>query len=440
MQDYFYTLADTLTSLLRGREVYTCMFHGEASDFVRFNRSAIRQPGTVTQYTLRLDLIDGKRHTASHLALSGDLEIDRVRLMSLVEELRDKLPHLPEDPHLLYATEVRSSEHHGENRLPPSQDPVTALLEAGQERDLVGIYAAGGIHTGFANAFGQRNWFSSYSFNADWSFYHAGDKAVKTGYAGFVWNSDTFAQRVTEAVAQLEQLRHPPRTIAPGRYRVYLAPAALHDVLEILGWGGFGLKDHRTKQTTLLRLHEEGVQLHPAVTIIENTRDGVAPNFQEDGFIKPDQVPLIASGSFRECLVSPRSAQEYGVLTNGASGREAPESLDMAAGGLARDDVLRHLHTGIYINNVWYLNYSDRAACRMTGMTRFATFWVEQGSIQAPLNVMRFDESLYRMLGEHLVDLTTERDFMLDANTYYRRSTSSSRLPGALIEDFTLTL
>jgi predicted Zn-dependent protease len=440
MQDYFYTLADTLTSLLRGSEVYTCLFHGEASDFVRFNRSAIRQPGTVTQYTLRLDLIDGKRHTASHLALSGDLEIDRTRLTTLVEGLRDKLPHLPEDPHLLYATEVRSSEHHGENRLPPSQDPVTALLEAGQDRDLVGIYAAGGMHTGFANAFGQRNWFSSYSFNADWSFYHAGDKAVKTAYAGFVWNSDAFAQRVTEAVAQLEQLRHPPRTIAPGRYRVYLAPAALHDVLEILGWGGFGLKDHRTKQTTLLRLHEEGVQLHPAVTIIENTRDGVAPNFQEDGFIKPDQVHLITSGRFHECLVSPRSAQEYGILTNGASSREAPESLEMAAGSLARDDVLRQLHTGIYINNVWYLNYSDRAACRMTGMTRFATFWVEQGSIQAPLNVMRFDESIYRMLGEHLVDLTTERDFMLDANTYHRRSTNSSRLPGALIEDFTLTL
>ena len=37
----------------------------------------------------------------------------------------------------------------------------------------------------------------------------------------------------------------------------------------------------------------------------------------------------------------------------------------------------------VYVNNVWYLNYSDRSACRMTGMTRFATFWVEHGVIQA---------------------------------------------------------
>jgi predicted Zn-dependent protease len=176
------------------------------------------------------------------------------------------------------------------------------------------------------------------------------------------------------------------------------------------------------------------------VTIIENTRDGVAPNFQEDGFIRPEQVYLIEAGRYRDCLVSPRSAQEYGVPTNGASIREAPESLEMAPGDLPRDRVLRELHTGVYINNVWYLNYSDRSACRITGMTRFATFWVEQAAIQAPLNVMRFDDSIYRMLGEHLVALTTERDFILDANTYHRRSTNSSRLPGVLIEDFTFTL
>jgi predicted Zn-dependent protease len=394
MQEYFYTLAETIMSLLRGSEVYTCTFHGEEADFIRFNRSTIRQPGTITQRSLHLDLIDGRRHTAGSLALSDDLAIDRARMRTLIAGLRDKL----------------------------------------------GIYAAGGIHTGFANAFGQRNWFSSYSFNADWSFYQAEDKAVKTAYADFVWNSDAFAQRVAEAVAQLDQLRHSPRTITPGRYRVYLAPAALHDVLELLGWGGFGLKEHRTKQTPLLRMREEGGQLHPAVTLIENTRDGVAPNFQEDGFIKPEQVHLIVSGRFHECLVSPRSAQEYGVPTNGASSREAPESLEMAPGYLPRAQVLRYLHTGVYINNVWYLNYSDRSACRITGMTRFATFWVENGIIQAPLNVMRFDESIYRMLGEHLVGLTSERDFILDANTYHRRSTNSSRLPGALIEAFTFTL
>ena len=73
-------------------------------------------------------------------------------------------------------------------------------------------------------------------------------------------------------------------------------------------------------------------------------------------------------------------------------------------------------------------------------MTRFATFWVENGVIQAPLNVMRFDETVYRMLGENLAGLTQEREMILDPRTYGRRSIESACVPGALIRDFRLTL
>jgi len=73
-------------------------------------------------------------------------------------------------------------------------------------------------------------------------------------------------------------------------------------------------------------------------------------------------------------------------------------------------------------------------------MTRFATFWVEDGKIKAPLNVMRFDETAYRVLGENLLGLTKERDFMPDPHTYDARSTASARLPGALVKDFAFTL
>lgn len=441
MQDYFYQLADYLTSLLTGGEIYTCTFSGEDSDFVRFNRSAVRQAGTVSQRFLTLDLIRGMRHAPGTITLSGDLALDRGRLADLVSGLREKLPHLPDDPHLLYASEPHSSEHHGKNRLPEdSAAVVAAVVSAGRGRDLVGLYAAGGIYNGFANSFGQRNWFSSYSYNFDSSLYHERDKAVKANYAGFAWDMAEFAREVDLAVEQLAILAQPPRTVEPGHYRVYLAPAAVAEIVLLLGWGGFGLKDHRTKQTPLLKMVEEGARLHPAVTIVENARDGVAPNFQEAGFIKPDRVVLIEDGVFKNCLVSPRSAKEYGMATNGASNGEAPESVEVAAGDIPAAEILPRLGTGIYINNLHYLNYSDRPACRITGMTRFATLWVENGAIEAPLNVMRFDETLYRMFGEKLVGLTAERDLILDSSTYGGRSTSSSRVPGALIEDFTFTL
>jgi predicted Zn-dependent protease len=320
MQEYFYRLADCLTALLQHDEIYTCNFDAEDSDFVRFNRSAVRQAGTVTQRSLSVNLINGNRHTHGSITLSEDGKEDSSCLAALIDQLRSQLAYLPEDPHLLYASEIRSNEHHGENRLPEDTGAiVAAILNAGRGRDLVGVYAAGGIYSGFANSFGQRNWFSSYSYNFDWSFYHQGDKAVKCGYAGFVWDPAEFAYKVETAVEQLAVLARSPRTIKPGRYRVYIAPAALAEIVGLLSWSGFGLKDHRTKQTVLLKMIEEGARLHPMVTLHENTAEGVAPNFQEAGFIKPDRVTLIENGDFRDCLISPRSAKEYDLPTNGAA-------------------------------------------------------------------------------------------------------------------------
>ena len=92
------------------------------------------------------------------------------------------------------------------------------------------------------------------------------------------------------------------------------------------------------------------------------------------------------------------------------------------------------------MSNLWYLNVSDRAAGRITGMTRFATFWVEDGRIAGPVEPLRFDDSIYRVLGERLAALTRERELLLDASTYDARSTASARLPGALVEGMRFTL
>jgi predicted Zn-dependent protease len=440
MQTYFHETADYLGSLLRGAEVFTSTLSAEDSDFVRFNHNRVRQAGAVTQRWLSVDLIEGRRHAGGGVSLSGDVDTDRARLRQLIEQLREQRQHLPEDPYLLYATDGRSSERAAHGELPDGGAAVDEIQRRCDGRDLVGIYAAGGIHAGFANSLGQRNWYSSRSFNLDWSLFLEADKAVKAGYAGLVWQADAFARKVEEAVEQLAVLRQPARTIAPGRYRVYLAPAAMDEIVGMLGWGGFGLRAHRTKTTPLLRMIEDGTRLHPSVSLRENTAEGVAAEFQEAGFTRPASVPLIEAGAYCECLVSPRSAVEYGAPTNGASAGESPLSVDMQAGALPSTGILRELGTGLFVSNLHYLNYSDRAACRTTGMTRFATFWVEGGVIQSPVNVMRFDETVYRLLGDNLIALTAEREMILDPLTYGGRSTRSARLPGALVDDFTFTL
>ncbi|QKT03152.1 TldE/PmbA family protein [Ectothiorhodospiraceae bacterium 2226] len=440
MQDHFFALADFLTGLLQGDERYTLSYGGESSDFVRFNRGRVRQCGHVEQGQLQLDLISGQRHAGAQLTLAADGAVDRERLAELVRELREVRAVLPEDPHLFVSEQAATRLTPAQADLPPAESMVDAVLERARGDDLVGVLAAGPVRAGFANSFGQRAWHTRTSFNLDWTLYAGGDKAAKERYAGAHWAPDELTERMDEARRALSVVRQAPLTLAPGRYRAYLAPQALEEIVGMLGWGGFGLRAQRTKTTPLLRLTEGETELHPAVTLVENTEAGLAPPFQAQGFARPPRVVLIEHGKPQDALVSPRSAREFDVAPNGADESEMPLSLEMAGGSLPRADVLRALDTGLYISNLWYLNWSDRNAARLTGMTRFATYWVERGRIQAPVNVMRFDDSVYRLLGEGLMALTQEREWLLDPQTYGSRSLRSMRLPGALVDGMQLTL
>jgi predicted Zn-dependent protease len=439
MQNYFYELADYAQSLVYGGEVCLCYFNGEDSDFIRFNNAKVRQAGSVAQRYLSLHLIEDTRHLSYTLSLSGERLNDFALIKRVLESLRATLAHVPQDPYLAYAEDTQSSAKAGTNQVPESSAVLGDIIAEAAGRDFVGIYAAGGIYTGFANSLGQRNWHSSYSFNLDWSFYHQADKAVKASYAGFAWDKTEFARIAANAAQQLEILRKPARNVPPGAYRAYLAPAAMQEIMHML-LDGFSLKAQRSKQSPLLHMNEGVASLNPAIHVRENSAQGVGADFQPEGFRKPAQVVLLAQGRCVDALVSPRSAKEYSVISNGADKDEMPEFLDMAGGELAQADVLKQLDTGVYVNNLWYLNYSDYAACRLTGMTRFATFWVENGEIVAPLNVMRFDDTIYNILGTQLLGLTRERALLLDNSTYEKRASTGMHLPGALLAAFPFTL
>ena len=90
-------------------EVYTCALDAEVSDFVRMNHGKVRQSGTVTQQYLRLHLIRGSKHAEHCCTVSGDLARDRDLVNASLSTLRDTVSDLPDDPHLNYATDVKSS-------------------------------------------------------------------------------------------------------------------------------------------------------------------------------------------------------------------------------------------------------------------------------------------------------------------------------------------
>lgn len=440
MRNYFEDLAKFVESKAKPSEVLISRLSAEESDFIRFNKSAVRQATAVKQFSWSLTLIEGTRRIDSSLSLSGRLEADRAALTSLLDTLRAGIADVPEDPFLLIETQPRTSASERRGQLPDPARVIDEVLAAAKGLDLVGFHASGPIYKGFSSSLGVRHWHEVENFSFGWCLYHDRDKAVKTTYAGSQWESAAFDSRMRFAREQLARLGEKPRDLKPGSYRAFIAPAAMTEILGMLSWAGFGLKSRNTKQSALMRMAEQDVRMSPLVTLRENTGEGIASGFQGEGFVRPASVALVDAGKLSTPLVSPRSAREYDVPTNGANSGETPESLDLAAGALIDAHALRALGTGLYVGNLWYLNFSDRSACRLTGMTRFASFWVEDGQIRAPLNVMRFDDTAYRILGENLEALTQERDLIPEADTYGERSTMSMRTPGALVSDLALTL
>ncbi|UTW06270.1 TldD/PmbA family protein [Pseudomonas benzenivorans] len=435
----FETLCQWLRHALVAGEDFSLGYSAERSDFVRFNRARVRQAGRVQQASLDLQLIRDGRHAEQQLSLSGEPQVDRLRLEEALQQLRAILPLLPPDPYLQFNREPWQSHSLQLEPLPDSATVVEQVAREAGDLDLVGFYAAGPVSRGFASSSGAFGWHQASSFNLDWSLFHGNGQALKAQYAGQQWQAEGFATRLRQAREQLTYLGLPTRSLAPGEYRAYLAPAALQEVLELLGWGGFSAQALAEKDSPLQRLHSGEAALSPLVHLHEQVSGSLLPGFSSEGYPRQD-LQLIRAGQPGAQLVSARSAAEYGLPANGASPWEAPSALAMTAGELAQEDLLERLGTGLYIGNLWYLNYSDRPAARITGMTRFASFWVEDGRIQAPLASMRFDDSLYALLGSRLEALTRERELSLSTSTYHQRHNGSTLLPGALLGGLTLTL
>jgi predicted Zn-dependent protease len=430
--------AEDLRGLLEPGEEFTAYLQAERSEFIRLNGNRVRQAGQVTQARLTLNLIRDERHVEAALTLTGDPDSDARALGSLVTELREMLPLLPSDPYLSYAREGAPSNDIRPGRLPETAEILRVLGETARGMDLVGHCATGSLYRGFAGSTGQWHWFETESFSLDWSLYLRADKAAKGRYAGRDWDSDALATRVATTRDQLQIMARTPLVLLPGSYRVFLAPAALAEILGVVAWQGFGLSAHRTRQTPLLRLADREMTLSPEVTCTEHLAGGQAPRFSPEGFALPARIPLIEAGLAGEWLTDARSSREYGAPVNAAA--EFPMSLEMNPGRLAKADPAELVGDGLLISDLWYGNLSDRTHCAVTGMTRYACLRIEEGRAVGPVEPMRFDVSLYHLLGDGLLGLTRERELLSDPSTYEQRSTASALLPGALVADFPLTL
>ncbi len=425
---------------LQADELFTLRLQGEVSQFTRFNHAKVRQTGIVRDGSLQLKLIAHQRSSSIEFPFTGEIDLDLPQALAALASLRAEVPQLPSDPYLVLPIGTATSHEVHQGQLLPDAAVVGEILPVADGLDFTGLYAAGLMMRGYADSSGQKHWFVTDSYTLDYSLFTSTGQAVKGTLAGSHWDEHRYRAKIAESKAQLQQLAQPLKTIERGKYRTYLAPAATADLLGMLSWGGISEAALQQGRSCFGALQRGEQQLSPNLTISENFQRGLVPRFNELGEIAPPNLTLIDRGCLANTLVNARTAKEYHKPANGANRSESLRSAQIAVGDLAPDRILSSLDTGLYLSNLHYLNWSDRPTGRVTGMTRYACFWVERGEIVAPIANLRFDESLYRCWGDNLSALTTELEFIADVDTYGSRQLGGSWVPGLLIEDFTYTL
>lgn len=436
----FNALVDTLLSSLPADEHCKLTLTAEDSHFTRFNQARVRQTGTVTKGLLTLALMAKQRIVKVSCPFTGQLETDESVLMAVLPELRRDLQQVPADPYLVQPQGNAQSRYHYPGQLPAAEAVVPHLLPPLQGCDAAGLYAGGSSVRAYADSAGQRHWFETATFTVDYSIFSATGQAVKGTYAGRTWEDAAYLKTLAASKRLLAEMEQTPKGVDRGHYRTYLAPAAVADLVNMLSWQAIGEASIRRGGSPLGLLQRQARVLSPQVALTEDFSQGQVPAFNQFGELAPQELSLIASGQLVNTLVSARTAKEYNIPSTYAEPWEGLRSPRLHPGRLATQEALEALDTGLYVSNLHYLNWSDRTNGRITGMTRYACFWVENGKIIAPIENLRFDESLYHFWGEGLLELTQETTFIPEVGSYGFRDLGGTTVPGMLVDNFAYTL
>jgi predicted Zn-dependent protease len=442
--DEFRRLSQSAIENLNSDESLGLTLAAEDQDYVRFNRGRTRQTTHVSQQRITLDFRLRGRRLVLAFDRSGRMDDDRSRMAVMLERAREECGCLPEDPYLSAFENQGSSDSNHSGQLPSSGDVSALIFNTSKEMDLAGLYAGGVQVRASTNSAGTFHSYASQSFFLDYSLYTVNsdgeNKAVKGLHAGNHFVESEWRCALEQSAAKLQPLRKKNMVIPRGHYRVYLAPQAIEALTGMLSWGALSHGAYRRGESALERLARGEQSLSPLFSLKENFALGLSPRFNAAGMMSPESLPLIEQGKLRSFLINERTAREYGITANGANASEGMRSPEITSGTLETADILKSLDTGLYLGNLHYLNWSERKTARLTGMTRYACFWVENGELIAPIQDLRFDESLYRIFGSELESIGQESLRLPETDSYEARALGGCKVPGMLLRDFRFTL
>lgn len=241
-------------------------------------------------------------------------------------------------------------------------------------------------------------------------------------------------QEVLEESISIAEMGRNPVSVEPGKYEVVLTPYALSEFISSMNY--LSLNIRAVEQGTSFFAGRFGEKFFPELISVYD--DGLSPDtipmpFDFEGVPKK-RVVFFERGVIKDVVYDTLHAYKQGRESTGHSLPQPdpyspyPMNVIMEGGESSREDLVRHVKRGLYVQRFWYTNPMDPRSLLITGMTRDGLFLIEDGKITKPVKNMRFTESIINAFS-NCVELSRERKILHDGG-------ATMTVPYARIKDF----
>jgi len=194
-----------------------------------------------------------------------------------------------------------------------------------------------------------------------------------------------------------------PIPMPEGEYTVVLEENAVGEMIEFLGYIGFGALAYQEGRSFMCGKLGERI-VGENVTIWDDGFDkrGFSFPFDFEGVPKK-KVMLIEKGVARGVVYDSLTAgkenkESTGHSTGSPVGGPIPLNILMKEGEHTIEEMVKSTEKGIYVTRFHYTNVIEPMKAVLTGMTRDGTFLIENGKITKPVKNFRFTQSVLEAL------------------------------------------
>ncbi len=232
-----------------------------------------------------------------------------------------------------------------------------------------------------------------------------------------------------------------PRAAPIGKYRVFLEPQAVADILEWMGYIGFGAKSIFEKRSFLYGRFGQKIMSDKISIYDDATESGsYSIPFDFEGVSKK-RVELVKNGIANGVVydsyyggIYARQSTGHATTPDSTEG-PLPNNLSIMPGDSTMEEMVKTMDEGIYVSRFHYINgLLEPRNALMTGLTRDGTFFVKNGVIKFPIKNLRFTQGMLDAFS-NIEKISRERELIGDPF----QSLGAFCVPALLINNFTFT-